>query len=72
MILFVLTALVSQTDGKVIRLLPAWPREWDVDFKFHASHQTTVEGRIENGELVELNVAPSSRKKDVVIMRIHP
>ena len=27
-----------------ILLLPAWPNEWDVDFKLHAPYKTTLEG----------------------------
>lgn len=28
-----------QTIGREIRLLPAWPKQWDVDFKLHAPYQ---------------------------------
>jgi hypothetical protein len=51
-----------------IRLLPAWPEEWDVDFKLHAPQNTIVEGRVENGKVIDLKVTPESRRKDVVIM----
>ncbi|WP_136063821.1 DUF5703 domain-containing protein [Pontiella sulfatireligans] len=54
-------------DGKEIRMLPAWPADWDVDFKLHAPEKTTVECRFENGQLVETAVAPARRKADVVI-----
>jgi hypothetical protein len=30
-----------QTIGDEIRLLPAWPKEWDVDFELHVPQQTT-------------------------------
>ena len=53
-------------DGK-IHLFPAWPKEWDVDFKLHAPRQTVVEARVKNGRLVSLKVTPESRRKDVVI-----
>ena len=61
------TMLLQADDGK-IRLLPAWPRRWDVDFKLHAPRRTTVEGRLKNGRLVSLNVTPESRRQDVIVM----
>ena len=63
-----LQEMLMQTVGDKIRLLPAWPREWDVDFRLHAPHRTTVTGRVRNGKLIELRVTPESRRKDVVIM----
>ena len=39
-----LQAMLLQTDGRQIFLLPAWPKEWDVEFKLHAPQQTIVEG----------------------------
>ena len=58
--------MLMQTDGKKILLLPAWPKEWNASFKLHAPYQTTVEGRVENGKVVDLKVTPTSRTKDVV------
>jgi hypothetical protein len=49
-----------------IRLLPAWPKEWNVEFRLHAPGRTVVEGRIENGEVRELRVTPESRRNDVL------
>ena len=63
-----LQEMLMQTAGDEIRLLPAWPKEWDVDFKLHAPRKTTVEGRVRNGKLVDVKVAPESRRKDVVAM----
>ncbi|MCX7818710.1 MAG: DUF5703 domain-containing protein [Kiritimatiellae bacterium] len=60
-------AMLLQTDGRVIRLLPAWPVDWDVDFKLHAPHRTVVEGRVSGGRLVELRVSPESRRPDVIV-----
>ncbi|MAG55496.1 MAG: hypothetical protein CMJ83_04315 [Planctomycetes bacterium] len=61
------TMLLQADDGK-IRLLPAWPKQWDVDFKLHAPHQTIIEGRLKDGQLVNLNVTPKSRRKDIVVI----
>ena len=57
--------MLMQTDGKKILLLPAWPKNWDASFKLHAPCQTTVEGRVVNGEVKDLKVTPESRRKDV-------
>jgi alpha-L-fucosidase 2 len=56
----------SEYDGKIY-LLPAWPKDWDVDFKLHAPKNTTVEGSYRNGKIEKLVVTPESRRKDVVI-----
>ncbi len=49
-----------------LHLFPAWPAEWDVDFKFHAPGPTIVEAVLHSGKLVSLNVTPQSRTKDIV------
>ena len=51
-----------------IRLFPAWPKDWDVDFKLHAPYQTTVEGTFESGKMKSLQVSPKERKQDVVLI----
>ncbi|MEN9468489.1 MAG: hypothetical protein RL630_222 [Verrucomicrobiota bacterium] len=61
----VLQCMLIQTDGKKIFLLPAWPKDWNASFKLHAPYQTTVEGRVENGKVLDLKVTPESRKKDI-------
>jgi hypothetical protein len=59
--------MLMQPDGDVIRLLPAWPMGWDVDFKLHAPQNTTVQGVVENGKLVRLRVEPAKRLRDIVV-----
>ena len=61
-----LQRMLLQYEGNTILLLPAWPRHWDVDFKLHAPRSTTVEGRVRNGELMNMIVSPVSRRGDVV------
>jgi alpha-L-fucosidase 2 len=63
-----LQQMLLQADGKKILLLPAWPEEWNADFKLHAPYRTTVEGRVEHGKLTRLVVTPASREKDVIIL----
>jgi len=61
-----LQAMLIQTDGRTIRLLPAWPKDWNADFKLHAPYRTTVEGTVVDGKLAGLKVTPESRRADVI------
>jgi len=63
-----LQEMLMQVNGKKIYLFPAWPKEWDVHFKLHAPYQTTVEGRLKDGKLIDLKVVPESRKVDIMNM----
>lgn len=58
--------LVQEADGKIL-LLPAWPANWNTDFKLHLSNKTTIQGKVENGKLIDWSVSPESRKDDVVV-----
>lgn len=60
-------SLLMQTDGRKIYLLPAWPADWNAEFKLHAPFQTVVEGKVRDGKVVELKVTPPERKTDVII-----
>ena len=62
-----LQRMAMQTDGRRIRVLPAWPKYWDVHFKLHAPHGTTIELRYKDGKVVNLKITPESRRKDVII-----
>jgi len=63
-----LQTMLMQTDGERILLFPAWPKQWDVEFKLHAPMNTTVEGVYRGGKLEHLNVTPKSRAKDVTVL----
>jgi hypothetical protein len=60
-----LQEMLMQVDGKKIYLFPAWPKAWDVHFKLHAPYQTTVEGTLKDGKLIDLKVLPELRKTDI-------
>jgi len=62
-----LQRMLVQYDGKKILLFPAWPEDWDVDFKLHAPYSTIIEGSMKNGEILIHNVYPSDRKDDIEI-----
>ena len=57
--------LMQEAEGKIY-LFPAWPREWDVRFKLHASRNTTVEAEMKGGKIVHVKVTPQSRQQDLV------
>lgn len=63
-----LQEMLLQTIDRKIMLFPAWPKDWDVSFKLHAPFNTTVEAELKAGKIVSLNVAPASRKNDLIIM----
>ena len=62
-----LQEMLMQTSEDEIRLLPAWPEEWDVDFRLYAPENTIVEGSVRNGEIQDLKVTPEQRLADVII-----
>jgi hypothetical protein len=64
-----LQLMLMQCEGRQILLLPAWPPQWDADFKLHAPYQTIVEGRVRDGKIVDLRVSPAERAADVVLCR---
>jgi alpha-L-fucosidase 2 len=60
---------VVQTTGRAIFVNPSCPKEWNAEFRTFAPMKTIVEGKIVNGEVVELKVTPEERAKDVVIVK---
>lgn len=61
-----LQIMLVQCDDKKIRLLPAWPADWDVTFKLQAPYNTTLEGTAKQGKIERLDVSPKSRSADIV------
>jgi len=61
--------LMHTTDDKIV-LFPAWPKDWNVDFKLHAPGNTVVEATLENGEVISVKVTPEERSKDIVISEL--
>src|SRR5439155_7523174 len=64
-----LQSMLMQCEGDQILLLPAWPSDWDVDFKLHAPMRTIVEGKVRNGEIQDLRVTPQARARDIIVAR---
>lgn len=63
-----LQRMLLQYEGDELYLFPAWPKHWDVAFKLHAPQNTTIEGKLENGEITFLHVSPEKRREDMVHM----
>jgi alpha-L-fucosidase 2 len=61
-----LQQMLLQAVGEKMLLLPAWPADWDADFKLHAPHNTIIEGRVRKGHLTGLTVTPAIRRKDII------
>jgi len=49
--------------------MPAWPKNWDVDFKLYAPTGTTVAGTYRGGKMEQLVTSPSKRGADIVQMQ---
>lgn len=64
-----LQQMILQTDGDRIYILPAWPSDWSARFKLHAGRGTVVEGVVQDGVLVDLDVTPRARAKDVIVQQ---
>jgi len=58
--------LAQEGNGKIY-LLPAWPSEWDVDFKLHLSGEAMLTGTVKDGKLEKWDISPAARKADVVV-----
>ena len=63
-----LQLMLMQTEDRKIYLLPAWPKEWNADFRLHAPLNTVITGRVEAGKIVKLDVTPPERRADVIIL----
>jgi len=61
-----LQEMLLQVKGDSIILFPAWPKEWDVDFKLYAPNNTIVECSYKGGIIKKLVVWPLIRRKDIV------
>ena len=54
-------------EQEKLRVLPAWPEEWDVDFKLHAPGQTIISAVYQDAELKKLDVEPPERQADIIV-----
>lgn len=59
--------LLQDVEDKIV-LLPAWPKDWNCDFKLFAKQNTIIEGHVKDGKMEYLKVTPKSRRKDLIIL----
>ena len=64
-----LQRMLVQEAGDKILLLPAWPADWDANFKLALAQQTVISGRVEDGKLRKWTIDPVSRRGDVVVYK---
>jgi len=62
-----LQAMLLQPAGRKIVLLPAWPKDWIVQFRLHAPEQTVVTASAEDGRIVASRITPEKRAADLVL-----
>ncbi len=62
-----LQRMLAQEGNGTIYLLPAWPAEWDADFKLHLEGDTVLTGTVKDGKLLNWECAPAARSADVVV-----
>ena len=63
-----LQRMLMQYDNETIFLLPACPKEWNVQFKLRGPNNTTIEGVFENGEMLEWKKYPENSKSKIELM----
>jgi hypothetical protein len=59
--------MALQADSGSVAVLPAWPEDWDVEFKLHAPNRTVVECRRQLGRIERLTISPEERLKSLVL-----
>ena len=59
--------MLMQEVGDKIYLFPAWPKEWDVRFRLHASRGTVVEAELRQGKVINVRVTPTRKKEDIIL-----
>ena len=66
-VLSTLNYMLWNWKGDTIYVCPAWPKDWDCEFKFRGPKQTLVQGRVQAGQVFLDRVVPESRRKDIII-----
>jgi hypothetical protein len=54
--------MLLQTDGGKIRVMPAWPKNWDVSFRLHGTDKTVVECVYRGGKIEKLEITPKDKQ----------
>ena len=59
--------MLMQEVGDTLYIFPAWPKEWDVRFKLHASRGTIVEAELQQGKVINVHVTPARDKEKIIV-----
>jgi hypothetical protein len=54
-------------DGTLL-LTPAWPKDWSARFRLHVAGNIFIEGRIEQGKLIDWKTTPESTRSRVRLL----
>jgi hypothetical protein len=57
--------LLQIVDEKMM-VLPAWPKDWNVDFKLHAPGNAVIEGVYIDGKMKSVNTSPVKKTNNLV------
>jgi hypothetical protein len=63
--------LVQEVRSRIL-LPPAWPADWDADFKLHLGRGTVLTGTVKDGRLTTWDIVPASRKRNVTVCQPQP
>jgi hypothetical protein len=63
-----LQRMALQGQHNTLRVLPAWPKEWDVSFRLHAPGGTVVEVAYEKGELRKLDIVGDAYDPETILL----
>ena len=58
--------LLQAVDDKIY-VFPAWPRNWDVEFRLHAPMKVVVEGKLRAGRIERLVTEPGTRINQLIL-----
>lgn len=59
--------MALQADNGTLAVLPAWPQDWDVEFRLHAPGGTVVECRRQQGRIEQVTVSPEERRDRLIL-----
>ena len=62
-----LQRMLVQEAGSRILLLPAWPADWDADFRLHLTGGAVLAGTVTDGKLQAWDIQPAARRGDVSV-----
>ena len=61
----ILQLMLEQTLGDRLLVFPAWPKDWNVDFKLRAPGDSVVRGVYRDGRIERLDITPGNRGRYV-------